>query len=85
MRYKALAAIAAIGTTLALPGLGLLIAGPIAAALVGAGSGAAAGGVLGALAAMGSVVTAGMRLRTVGDASSTCPRSTVWTPSTSAW
>jgi hypothetical protein len=31
-----LGAIAAIGTTLALPGLGLLIAGPIAAALVGA-------------------------------------------------
>jgi len=30
-----LAAIAAIGTTLALPGLGLLIAGPIAAALAG--------------------------------------------------
>src|SRR4029434_4821096 len=32
-----LAAIAAIGTTLALPGLGLLIAGPIAAALAGGG------------------------------------------------
>ena len=31
-----LAAIAAIGTTLALPGLGLLIAGPIAAGLAGA-------------------------------------------------
>src|SRR5687768_10476082 len=33
-----LAAIAAIGTTLALPGLGLLIAGPLAAAVAGAGA-----------------------------------------------
>lgn len=44
-----LAAIAAIGTTLALPGLGLLIAGPIAAGLAGAGAGAATGGLVGAL------------------------------------
>ena len=36
-----LAAIAAIGTTLALPGLGLLVAGPIAAGLAGAGAGGA--------------------------------------------
>jgi hypothetical protein len=35
-----LAAIAAIGTTLALPGLGLLVAGPIAAAFAGAGQAA---------------------------------------------
>src|SRR6476660_5344644 len=43
-----LAAIAAIGTTLALPGLGLLVAGPIAAALAGAGAGGATGGLIGA-------------------------------------
>ena len=48
-----LAAIAAIGTTLALPGLGLLIAGPIAAALAGAGAGAATGGLIGALVGHG--------------------------------
>jgi hypothetical protein len=44
-----LAALAAIGTTLALPGLGLLIAGPIAAGLAGAGAGALSGGLIGAL------------------------------------
>ncbi len=38
------AAIAAIGTSLVLPGLGLVIAGPIAAALAGAGAGAGAAG-----------------------------------------
>jgi hypothetical protein len=43
------AAVAATGTTLAIPGLGLLIAGPLAAALAGAGAGAATGGLLGAL------------------------------------
>ncbi|MEP6920713.1 MAG: hypothetical protein ABI967_06280 [bacterium] len=48
-----LAAIAAIGTTLALPGLGLLIAGPIAAALAGAGTGALTGGLVGALIGAG--------------------------------
>ena len=48
-----LAAIAAIGTTLALPGLGLLIAGPIAAALAGAGTGALTGGLIGALVGHG--------------------------------
>jgi uncharacterized protein YjbJ (UPF0337 family) len=48
-----LAAIAAIGTTLALPGLGLLIAGPIAAGLAGAGAGAATGGLIGALVGHG--------------------------------
>jgi hypothetical protein len=36
-------AIAAIGTTLVLPGLGLVIAGPIAAGLAGAGAGGIAG------------------------------------------
>ena len=48
-----LAAIAAIGTTLALPGLGLLIAGPIAAGLAGAGAGGATGGIIGALIGAG--------------------------------
>lgn len=43
------AAIAAAGTTLAVPGLGLVIAGPLAAALAGAGAGGAAGGLVGAL------------------------------------
>ena len=48
-----LAAIAAIGTTLALPGLGLLIAGPIAAGLAGACAGGATGGLIGALVGAG--------------------------------
>lgn len=48
-----LAAIAAIGTTLALPGLGLLIAGPIAALLAGGGAGALTGGLIGALVGHG--------------------------------
>jgi hypothetical protein len=48
-----LAAIAAIGTTVALPGLGLLIAGPIAAALAGAGAGGLTGGLIGALVGSG--------------------------------
>ena len=48
-----LAAIAAIGTTLALPGIGLLIAGPIAAGLAGAGAGALTGGLIGALVGYG--------------------------------
>jgi len=48
-----LAAIAAIGTTLTLPGLGLLIAGPIAAGLAGGGAGALTGGLIGALVGHG--------------------------------
>ncbi len=48
-----LAAIAAIGTTLALPGLGLLVAGPIAAGLAGAGAGGATGGLIGGLIGAG--------------------------------
>ena len=47
------AAIAAIGTSVALPGLGLVIAGPLAAAIAGAGAGAAGGGLVGALVGMG--------------------------------
>ncbi len=48
-----LAAVAAIGTTLALPGLGLLVAGPIAAALAGGGAGAFTGGLIGGLVGLG--------------------------------
>jgi len=43
------ATLAAIGTSIAVPGLGLVIAGPLAAALAGAGAGGAAGGLVGAL------------------------------------
>jgi hypothetical protein len=46
-------AIAAIGTSLAIPGLGLVIAGPIAAAFAGAGAGGLTGGILGALVGSG--------------------------------
>lgn len=46
-------AIAAIGTSIAIPGLGLVIAGPIAAALAGAGAGGLTGGLIGALAGAG--------------------------------
>ena len=49
----ALAAVFAVGTSLAIPGLGLVVAGPIAAALAGAGAGAATGGIIGALIGAG--------------------------------
>nr|WP_291789269.1 hypothetical protein [Cecembia sp.] len=45
--------IAAIGTSVVIPGLGILIAGPIAAGLAGAGAGGIAGGVIGALVGSG--------------------------------
>src|SRR5215210_2614765 len=48
-----LAAIVGIGTSIAIPGLGLIVAGPIAAALAGAGAGAATGGIIGALIGAG--------------------------------
>lgn len=48
-----LAAIAAVGTTLAVPGLNLVVAGPIVAALAGGGAGAVTGGVIGGLIGMG--------------------------------
>ena len=48
-----LAAVAAIGTSLAIPGLGIIIAGPIAAALAGGGAGAVTGGLLGGLVGLG--------------------------------
>jgi uncharacterized protein YjbJ (UPF0337 family) len=46
-------AIAAIGTSIVFPGLGLVIAGPLAAAFAGAGAGGATGGLLGALVGAG--------------------------------
>lgn len=45
--------IAAVGTTLVIPGLGLVIAGPIAAGLAGAGAGGLTGGIIGALVGAG--------------------------------
>jgi len=49
----ALAAIFAIGSSVVIPGLGLVVAGPIAAALAGAGAGGATGGIIGALIGAG--------------------------------
>jgi hypothetical protein len=48
-----LAAVAAIGTSIAVPGLGLVIAGPLAAAFAGGGAGAVTGGAVGALVGAG--------------------------------
>lgn len=45
--------VAAIGTSVVIPGLGILIAGPIAAGLAGAGAGGLAGGIIGALVGSG--------------------------------
>lgn len=45
--------IAAIGTSLVIPGLGLVVAGPIAAGLAGAGAGGLTGGIIGALVGLG--------------------------------
>jgi hypothetical protein len=45
--------IAAIGTNVFLPGLGLIVAGPLAAALAGAGAGGLTGGLVGALIGWG--------------------------------
>ena len=49
----ALAAVFAVGTSLIIPGLGLVVAGPIAAALAGAGAGGVTGGLIGALIGAG--------------------------------
>jgi hypothetical protein len=48
-----LTAVAAIGTTLALPGFALLVAGPLAAELASAGAGGMTGGLLGLLVGSG--------------------------------
>jgi len=45
--------IAAIGTNVLLPGLGLVVWGPVAAALAGAGAGGLTGGLVGALIGWG--------------------------------
>lgn len=45
--------IAAIGTSVLLPGIGLIVAGPLAAALAGAGAGGLTGGLVGALIGSG--------------------------------
>ena len=47
------AAAAAVGTSLVIPGLGLVIAGPAVAALAGAGAGGVTGGLIGALVGWG--------------------------------
>ena len=49
----AVGVIAAIGTSLVIPGLGLIVAGPLAAGLAGAGAGGVAGGLIGALVGSG--------------------------------
>lgn len=49
----ALAAIVAVGTAITVPGLGLVVAGPIAVALAGAGAGGATGGFIGLLIGTG--------------------------------
>ncbi len=43
----------ALGTAVVIPGLGIVIAGPLAAGLAGAGSGGIAGGIIGALVGAG--------------------------------
>ena len=48
-----LAAIAVVAPSIALPGLGLVLAGPIVAALAGGGAGAVAGGAIGGLVGLG--------------------------------
>lgn len=45
--------VAAIGTSIVIPGLGVVIAGPVAAGLAGAGAGGITGGVIGALVGAG--------------------------------
>ncbi|HEY0984375.1 MULTISPECIES: hypothetical protein [unclassified Schlesneria] len=48
-----LAALAAAGTTVVIPGLSLVVAGPLMAAFAGGGAGALAGGIIGGLAGIG--------------------------------
>jgi uncharacterized protein YjbJ (UPF0337 family) len=48
-----LATVAAIGTSIAIPGPGVVVAGPIATAFAGAGVGGPAGGIIGALIGWG--------------------------------
>jgi hypothetical protein len=46
-------AILALGTTVVLPGLGLVVAGPLLAGLAGGGAGAVTGGIVGGLIGLG--------------------------------
>ncbi|GIZ09010.1 hypothetical protein [Flavobacterium sp. UMI-01] len=45
--------IAALGTSVLIPGLGIIVAGPLAAGLAGAGAGGITGGIIGALVGSG--------------------------------
>lgn len=45
--------VVAVGTSIVIPGLGLVVAGPIAAGLAGAGAGSITGGIIGALVGSG--------------------------------
>lgn len=45
--------LAAVGTSIVIPGLGIVVAGPIAAGLAGAGAGGITGGIIGALVGWG--------------------------------
>ena len=47
------AAVAFIGANIFVPGLGIVVAGPLAAAFAGGGAGAVAGGIIGALVGAG--------------------------------
>ena len=49
----AIAAVVAAVGTIAIPGIGIVVAGPLAAALAGGGAGAATGGLIGALVGAG--------------------------------
>jgi hypothetical protein len=49
----AIAALVAAVGTIAIPGIGIVVAGPLAAALAGGGAGAATGGLIGALVGAG--------------------------------
>lgn len=49
----AIAAVIAVGTTIMIPGMGFVIAGPLAAALTGAGAGGITGSIVGALVGAG--------------------------------
>lgn len=46
-------AVIALSSTIVIPGIGLVVAGPLAAGLVGAGAGSIAGGLIGALVGAG--------------------------------
>jgi hypothetical protein len=48
-----ISAILAIGTSVAVPGLGLIVAGPLLAGLAAGGAGAVAGGIVGGLVGLG--------------------------------